>query len=246
MPRRRAARRRRAAARLRLRLSSPTDDKAPPPPPAWKQKVTLAQLLSMQTLVVKALFVLGGGACAAASAAASPMTAAITSDGELSCWNGGFPFAVPGGSGARAAPPSGAGHGNRLYMVHAGFLDTTNLQGGAAAAAAAGGSPGSHPNSDLCCGLLWGSGGENKRFGTPAQHFPSPDIPIRYGQCTAPLAAAAAAAIPTHVPLVPRLHDSCFHAYAGCRQNMRLINFSCAVAAQLGAGAASRPRSTTS
>ena len=171
----------------------------------------------MQTLVVKALFVLGGGACAAASAAASPMTAAITSDGELSCWNGGFPFAVPGGSGARAAPPSGAGHGNSLYMVHAGFLDTTNLQGGAAAAAAAGGSPGSHPNSDVCCGLLWGSGGENKRFGTPAQHFPSPDIPIRYGQCTAPLAAAAAAAaIPTHVPLVPRLHDSCFHAYAGC------------------------------
>ena len=170
----------------------------------------------MQTLVVKALFVLGGGACAAASAAASPMTAAITSDGELSCWNGGFPFAVPGGSGARAAPFSGAGHGNSLYMVHAGFLDTTNLQGGAAAAAAAGGSPGSHPNSDLCCGLLWGSGGENKRFGTPAQHFPSPDIPIRYGQCTAPLAAAAAAAIPTHVPLVPRLHDSCFHAYAGC------------------------------
>ena len=137
----------------------------------------------MQTLVVKALFVLGGGACAAASAAASPMTAAITSDGELSCWNGGFPFAVPGGSGARAGPASDAGHGNSLYMVHAGFLDTTDLPGGAATAAPSGGSPGS-PHSDLYSDLQQGSGGENKRFGTPAQHFPSPDIPIRYGQCT--------------------------------------------------------------
>ena len=114
----------------------------------------------MQTSVVKALFVLFGGACAAASAAASPMTApAITSADELSCWNGGFPFAVPGGSGARAGPASDAGHGNSLYMVHAGFLDTTDLPGGAATAAPSGGSPGS-PHSDLYSDLLQGSDGD--------------------------------------------------------------------------------------
>ena len=99
---------------------------------------------SMTAFSFTVLFVLGGSTCAAASAAASAMTAAITSD-ELSCWNGSFPFAVPGGSGARAAPPSDKGHGNSLNMVRAGFLDTTKLPGGAAAAAAtaAAGSPGS-------------------------------------------------------------------------------------------------------
>eukprot|EP01050_Picozoa_sp_SAG11_P023252 SAG11_NODE_4623_length_1830_cov_3.566147_2_plen_139_part_00 len=126
------------------------------------------------------LFGLGG-------AAASAMTAAITSD-QLFCWNGDFPFAVPGGFGARAGSPSDTGHGNSLYMLQADFLDTTNLTGGAAAAAAtaAGGSP---PNNDLCCGLLWSSGGETK-IGTPpsdtqgrasAQPFPSPHIPSRCG-----------------------------------------------------------------
>eukprot|EP01052_Picozoa_sp_SAG31_P007761 SAG31_NODE_374_length_16577_cov_9.902173_14_plen_171_part_00 len=165
----------------------------------------------MQTFVVKALFVLGGGACAApaASAAASAMTAAITSD-ELSCWNGCFPFAVPGGSGARAAPPSDARHGSSLYMVHAGFLDTTNLRGGAApaAATAAGGSPGSHPNSVLCCGLLWGSGGE-ANISTPpsdaqgrasAQPFPCPHIPSRCA-AHAPLVQAP---VPSPALLYPR------------------------------------------
>eukprot|EP01052_Picozoa_sp_SAG31_P029130 SAG31_NODE_2872_length_4972_cov_55.151447_4_plen_209_part_00 len=114
------------------------------------------------------------------------MTAAITSDeaDELFCWNGGFPFAVPGGSGARAGPPSDTGHDNSLYMLQADFLDTTNLTDGAAAAAAtaAGGSSGSPPNSDLYSDLQRGSGGENK-IGTPpfvralgcapAQSFPN-------------------------------------------------------------------------
>eukprot|EP01052_Picozoa_sp_SAG31_P048554 SAG31_NODE_10211_length_1170_cov_1.231559_1_plen_259_part_00 len=100
-----------------------------------------------------------------------------TDENTYSVEMGAVCLLFPGGSGARAGPPSDTGYDSSLYMLQADFLDTTNLTGGAAAATA----PGS-PHNDLYSDLLRGSGDENK-IGTPpfvgalgcapAQSFPN-------------------------------------------------------------------------
>eukprot|EP01052_Picozoa_sp_SAG31_P006233 SAG31_NODE_284_length_18497_cov_11.811773_19_plen_165_part_00 len=159
------------------------------------------------SVTVTVLFVLRGDTCAAASAAASAMTA-ITADESTSVGRGAFCLLFSGGSGARAVSPSDTGYASELYAAD--VLSITNLTGGAAAPSC--GSPGAPLDGYLYSDLLRGSGGEKKigrrsaseTWGCAlAQHFPSPDIPIRCGQCTAPLAAAA---VPSPAPLVPHLH----------------------------------------
>lgn len=158
----------------------------------------------MKAFSFTTILVLGGGACAAALSAAAMMAAAFATNESASVGRGASCLLFPGGPGA--VLPTNTGFHSELYMLQTDVLSMTNLTGGAATAAASGGSP-SSPHSDLYSDLQRGSGGENK-IDIPAQHFPSPDIPIRCGQCTAPLAAAAEA-IPTPVPLVPRLQDCC-------------------------------------
>lgn len=126
----------------------------------------------MKTFSVTVLFVLGGGTCAAASAAA--ITAFATDESTYSVEMGAVCLLFPGGSGARAGPPSDTGYDSSLYMLQA---DTTNLTGCGAAATA----PGS-PHNDLYSDLLRGSGGESVisippfvgALGcAPAQSFPN-------------------------------------------------------------------------
>eukprot|EP01052_Picozoa_sp_SAG31_P049929 SAG31_NODE_11161_length_1059_cov_1.790625_1_plen_161_part_10 len=159
----------------------------------------------MKSFSFTTIFVLGGGACAAASAAE---IMAFATEESTSVGRGRLCLLFSGGSGARAVSPSDTGYASELYAAD--VLSMTNLTGGAATAAASGspGSPGSPRHGYLYSDLLRGSGGE-KQIGTPAsgtwvcapaQHFPSPDIPIRCGQCTASLAAVAA---PSPCPLVP-------------------------------------------
>eukprot|EP01052_Picozoa_sp_SAG31_P047635 SAG31_NODE_9621_length_1249_cov_9.288696_2_plen_125_part_00 len=83
----------------------------------------------MKTFSVTVLFVLGAAAIAAA-------ITAFATDESTSVEMGAVCLLFPGGSGARAGPPSDTGYDSSLYMLQADFMDTTNLTGGAAAATA--------------------------------------------------------------------------------------------------------------
>lgn len=170
---------------------APAGDHAPPSQSITVDAPTVLNG-SMKTFFSTILFVLGGGACARAAGAAAFMAAAftgITADESTSVdlLELGLPvccsLVVPGHEHALFSPPTQA-------MTANSTRPTSNWTGGAAAAAASRGSPTSpHPDGDLCCDLVQGSGGEKR--GTPnfwgawrrspAQHFPFPSITSRCG-----------------------------------------------------------------
>ena len=158
----------------------------------------------------------------------------------------------PGGPAACAVLPTDTGFHSELYMLQTDVLSMTNLTGGAATAAASSGSPGS-PHSDLYSDLQRGSGGENRRFGTPpsdaqgrasAQPFPCPHIPSR---CDSACPTGAGAGSFTCAPLYPPPIARMMFAYCiySCRQALRLIAACSCLVAALPGGAASRPSTTS-